>query len=209
MKRIFLVVLMFSMFAGAGYADDATDQPTNTSTKPAESVNSSDNGHSLIKDNWKNDSRKIADMISEVRTYQKNSNDSTLQAQRREKQFVQASERMNKKLRGTHISLQTVRIMDVEPNKETGRYKIIYVIPTPDTSNGAIDQHIDRYSKDYDGIYISDDISIHVKIFRIEKSEDKAAALNKEALIPLEGKIKSIIYEESFVFGYEVVIELE
>ena len=251
-KKIVLSIILitFSLICSAVYSQ----QSENSTQADPEGLSADAVSAYNFFDMWKADSQTICDMVIELRAIKPDRNNSTLQAQKKKKQFVLLHDKMNKKYKGKTLVLGAVRVKDVAPEKEltpygrkkvknlisqmkkdpaasiffgdgdplsnplvmmalefslnadpkcfqeTGRYEIIYDIPIPCAEN--------EYNSDSDGIKISDDETVSVTIQRIEKSEKKSAAVNKNKIVSLNSKIVSVVYTNgSLREKIEIIVE--
>jgi len=126
MKKIY--ILLFILFNISTYQQ--------IFSQDAGSINDNDNSNKIIEEAenepqnssymeiWETDSKTILSIISEVRQFKKNSDDSTLQARHKGKKLNEELIQINKTYSGKPLSLKAVRVEDVTPEKKLSAYGI-------------------------------------------------------------------------------------
>ncbi|HRS79470.1 MAG TPA: hypothetical protein P5522_10145 [Spirochaetia bacterium] len=150
MKRIFLMVLMFSMFAGAVSFTFSQDQPAKVEDKKLDGESTDES----LKDKqptaeelaYRSDTVTILKLIGNIRDFKSNYQDTEVQKKARERKLKEALARINASYKGKRLTLQRAELDDVIANdniehfpflgkKEDwevpGKYTATYYIPLP------------------------------------------------------------------------------
>jgi len=90
--------------------------------------NGKNSGTTELDEIWKEDSKKIFQLISHLRQYRTNYKDSSIQADHRKRQMIKELSKANKSFKGTTLSLKSVRVNDVDQEKVLTEYGISYAI---------------------------------------------------------------------------------
>jgi hypothetical protein len=153
---------------------------------------------------WKEDSKLIMSIISELREYRADNNDTEIQSKYKKEQLKKKLYEANIKYKGKEIKLNKVMVEDVE--EKNGRFIAIYLIPLPknDTSlNGVIIKE-NLVDNSVDNLVSSD--VVQIKIIRLLNNISEALNIKKNEIIILKGIIKSINYNGSAYFEKAEII---
>ncbi len=95
------------------------------------------------------------------------------------------------------LMMQLALVCDDKCFTETGRFEIEYSIPVPAVyqSSGPYDLYSSGASLGESDDQAGQRKTMSVEITRIIKSEQEALAIQKDSIIPLSGKVKSIVYK--------------
>ncbi len=151
MKRIFLLVLMFSMFAGAISFSFAQDQSAEVEDKKLDGESTDES----LKDKqptaeelaYRADTVTILKLIGNIRDFKSNYQDTEVQKDARERKLKEALNQINISYKGKHLTLQRAKLDDVIANDKImhlgllvgrsdwevpGKYTATYYIPLPE-----------------------------------------------------------------------------
>lgn len=127
MKINFIIPLLFICIFSNRYAFNQDSNSINNDNDNNEKEITEENTEALHTANievWKADSKTILSIISSIRAYRENSDDSTLQAQHKKQKLNEELIKINKIYLGKPLSLKAVRIKDVTPEKRISDYGI-------------------------------------------------------------------------------------
>jgi len=145
MKRIFLLVLVLSMFAGAVYADEIADSiakkepDANAELSKDEMPTQQPTAEELA---YRADTATILNLLGNIRDFHHGSSDDTeVQKNSKKRKLEKALVQFNSRCKGTRLTLQRAELEDVTAekvysgfmsSKETGKYTATYYIPLPE-----------------------------------------------------------------------------
>lgn len=117
-KSGLLFIIIIILFLARAYSNnlekDTFDKKGNEKQKELQAVD--------LDGIWKEDSLKIANIVSNLRKFRTNSNDSSIQADHKKSLLAKELVATNKKFVNTVLSLKSAKVVDVEPEKELTNY---------------------------------------------------------------------------------------
>ncbi len=206
MKRIFLLVLVLSMFAGAVYADEIADSiakkepDANAELSKDEMPTQQPTAEELA---YRADTATILNLLGNIRDFHHGSSDDTeVQKNSKKRKLEKALVQFNSRCKGTRLTLQRAELEDVTAekvysgfmsSKETGKYTATYYIPFPEKpEETALYKHGIAFGKnEYNEI-----VFLEVMIVKTYPNEKSVINLSKGSVAPLTGTIRRVLYEE-------------